>query len=310
VVVALGRRTSSGAYEWWDGTTWVTNIFFRMSTLDSVAGAWRLSGLPAGGDLVDGAYAVRAVAFDNNNQSTTVQTYFSLDRVKPVITVTTPANGATLSGFSLIGGTVVDSGSGIRRVDVVLKRLSDGFRWAYTEWLNKETGNQATVSNTNWGLNTNLPSGDNLPDGLYEIKGVAFDKANNVDVDIIQVTINKGTARVSGTGVSATLQSGTSEVQLSTIIPSGRDSIITMTFTGPLDATTASDKRRYFIAVNGNPVAAESAVYNAKSNTVTLVMTDSTLREGDEIQVSWSGLLDTGGKAVPSTAPPVYVEEE
>ena len=310
VIGALGRRTSSGTYEWWDGTAWVTNIFFRVSTLDSATGAWRLSGLPAGGDLVDGTYTVRAVAFDSNNQSTTVQTYFTLDRVKPIITVTTPTNGATLSGFSLIGGTVVDSGSGIRRVDVVLKRLSDNLRWSYTQWVSQETGNQATVSGTNWGLNTRLPDGDNLPDGLYEVKGVAFDKANNVDVDIIQVTINKGTARVSGTGVSAGLQSGTSNVQLSTIIPSGRDSIITMTFTGPLDATTAGNKTRYFIAVNGSPVAAESVIYNAKSNTVTLVMTDSTLREGDEVQVSWSGLLDTGGQSVASTAPPVYVEEE
>jgi hypothetical protein len=226
-----------------------------------------------------------------------------LDRVNPSITVTTPANGATLTGFSAIGGTVADSGSGILRVDVVLKRLSDGFRWSYTQWVNKETGNQATVSGSNWSLSTNLPGGTNLSNGAYEVKGVAFDKANNVAVNIIQVTINKGAALV------ATLDKS-SNVQISTVIPDGRDSTIALTFTGPLDAVTAADKSRYAVSVNGTLIAAESALYNSKTNTVTLVMTDSTLREGDEVQVAWNGLLDSQGNAVASTAPPVYVEDE
>ncbi|HEY0074454.1 MAG TPA: hypothetical protein VGB77_10150, partial [Abditibacteriaceae bacterium] len=73
VVVALGRRTNTGAYEFWDGTAWVSNIFFRLSTLDTATGSWRLLALPSGGDLADGVYTVRAMAFDNNNQSATAQ---------------------------------------------------------------------------------------------------------------------------------------------------------------------------------------------------------------------------------------------
>ena len=93
-------------------------------------------------------------------------------------------------------------------------------------------------------------------------------------------------------------------------MPDGRDSTIELTFTGPLDQTTATDVTRYFILVNGKAIAAEKALYNAKTNTVTLVLTDSTMQNGDEIQVSWSGLLDSKGHSVPSDAPAVYVEDE
>lgn len=306
VVVALGRRTSSGAYEFWDGTSWISNIYFRLSTITS--GTWRLAALPAGGDLLDGTYLVRAVAFDNNSQSSTVQTYFTLDRVNPTVKITAPANGATLTGFSLIAGTVSDSGSGIKRIDVVLKRLSDSMRWSYTKWVNVETGNEAVVNGPNWGLNTNLPTGADLLNGDYEIKAVAFDKANNVGVDIIQVTVSRA-ASVYSTAPTTT-QTPDNSVVISSVIPNGRDSTIALTFTGALDATSATDKTRFSIAVNGKVIPAESALYNSKTNTVTLVMTDSTLREGDEIQVAWSGLLDSKGQAVTSTAPAVYVEDE
>lgn len=303
VVTAFGRRTSSGAYEFWNGTAWITNIYFHMATINAAAGTWRMTTLPVGGNLTDGTYTVRAVAFDNNNQSTTVQTYFTLDRVNPTITITTPRNGETLSGFSLIGGTVIEAGSGLQRVDVVIKRLSDNFRWSYTKWVATETGNKATINGTNWGLNTQLPNGANLPDGDYEVKGVAFDNANNVGAHVIQVTINKSVA-----AAKITLKQPATTI--STVVADGRNSTVKLTFTGPLDENSATDVTRYFIAVNGKAVAAEKALYSARDNSITLVFTDSTLLEGDEIQVAWNNLLDSQGRAVPSDAPAVFVEDE
>ena len=116
VITAFGRRKADGSYEFWNGSAWITNINFRLATVNAATGTWRMTGLPVGGDLTDGIYLVRALAFDSNNQSSVVQTYFTLDRLSPSITILTPTSGATLSSFSLIAGNVVEEGSGIRRV--------------------------------------------------------------------------------------------------------------------------------------------------------------------------------------------------
>lgn len=301
VIVAFGRRTGSGAYEFWNGTAWVSNISYQLSTLDAAAGTWSFSNLPTGLDLTDGTYTVRAVAYDNSNQNTTAQTYFTLDRVNPTVAITTPANSATLASLTQIAGTVSEGGSGLQRIDIVIKRLSDNMRWSYTKWVTNETGNRATVSGTNWILNTSLPSGADLPSGGYELKAVAFDNAGNVGVSSVQVTISSA---------NAVYTVKPSSVTISTIVPSGRESAIQLTFTGPLDSATANDKSVYSIAVNGKIIPAESAIYNTKTNSVTLQMTDSTLLQGDEVKVTWSGLLDTSGRPITSNTTVVYVEEE
>jgi hypothetical protein len=308
VAVALGHRTASGAYEFWNGNTWITNIYFRLSTLNNSAGTWRMSSLPTGGNLTDGTYLIRAIAIDNYNQTSVVQTYFKLDSVPPVVTINTPSNGATLTSLTQILGNVDETGSGLQRIDMVIKRLSDNMRWNGNTWVNFETGISTVTNGISWNCSQNLPTGADLANGNYELKAVAFDNAGNVGVDTVTITINKAASAASV--VHLPTPTTEAKVTISSVVADDRDSTIELTFTGPLNSTTATDKTHFTITVNGKVIPAESALYNRKTATITLVMTDSTLLKGDEVKVTWSGLLDSDGHAVPSNAPAVFVDEE
>jgi hypothetical protein len=63
-----------------------------------------------------------------------------------------------------------------------------------------------------------------------------------------------------------------------------------LSFTGALDPVTAGNTSRYAVTVNGNSLTLVSAVY--ANNEVTLNL-PVTLKDGDTVSVSWSGLLDS-----------------
>lgn len=298
VTVALGRKKTDNTYEYWNGSAWAAPRVAKNATLSG--GSWRLSDLPTGANLVDGSYVAIATAADAS-QSASVMSFFTLDGLAPNINISTPTNGATLTGFTQIAGTVSEAG-GLQRVDIVIRRDSDNLRWNYTTWVNQETGIATTVNGNNWARSTNLPGGSNLPNGLYYVKAVGFDKAGNVGVKEISVTINRVAA--------AQAINIASPVEISTVIADSTASTVELTFTGALDIATATDKTRYTLLVNGKPVPLEDALYHAASDTVTLVLTEGTLFKADEVKVSWAGLLDSEGRRIASNAEPVFVDDD
>jgi hypothetical protein len=52
------------------------------------------------------------------------------------------------------------------------------------------------------------------------------------------------------------------------------------------------------VQVNGVAVVVESAIYNGGENTVSLQLAPATLTFGDEVIVSWEGLVDDRGLAL------------
>jgi hypothetical protein len=97
-----------------------------------------------------------------------------------------------------------------------------------------------------------------------------------------------------------TSSSTASPVMLSSSSAAAATSNVKLTFTGALDPATASDIGNYRVVVGGVVVRAESATYNAATQSVTLTLPAGALRAGSSGTVSWSGLLDAQGRTLAS----------
>ncbi len=118
-------------------------------------------------------------------QSSTVadedNTFTVADKTAPSLTFTSPVNGTVLPSLSLIAGTVTDKsgGSGLSRVDLSLKRNSDGKYWTGTAWgTTTAIALTTTIQGANWSYSS-LPTGNNLIKGAYTATATPFDAAGN-----------------------------------------------------------------------------------------------------------------------------------
>ncbi|MDQ3812429.1 MAG: hypothetical protein M3347_00600, partial [Armatimonadota bacterium] len=103
----------------------------------------------------------------------------------------------------------------------------------------------------------------------------------------------------------ATASSDTSPVQLSSASASASRQSVTLSFTGALEAATASEVAHYRVEVNGFVVAASAASYDGRSHSVTLSLPDGTLHAGDSVVVGWNELQDAEGRALSGRAGPL-----
>lgn len=104
------------------------------------------------------------------------------------VSFSSPTNGATVSNLTTITGTALDNvgGSGISRVDVFVRRLSDGQFFNGTGF-GALTALPTTYSGTTF--TANLPTG--LNDGEYELTATAVDVAGNSTSTTIRVTVDR-----------------------------------------------------------------------------------------------------------------------
>lgn len=112
----------------------------------------------------------------NENNTFTVA---GADKTSPTVTVKTPTNGTTVSSLPAISGTATDNsgGSGLARIELSLKRNSDGKSWTGSSW-GKATALPTTLHDTSWTYGS-LPTGSNLRTGTYTATASAFDNAGN-----------------------------------------------------------------------------------------------------------------------------------
>lgn len=111
--------------------------------------------------------------------------YNVLDTIPPAVAVKVPIAGTTfVNVLPSFLGTAQDAstGSGVAKVNIVLKRLSDGYRWNGTTWVNVEYGLRCSLSGTTWRPSDPLPTSTSLTDGDYTVKAVAYDFAGNITV--------------------------------------------------------------------------------------------------------------------------------
>ncbi|HEY0076328.1 MAG TPA: FG-GAP-like repeat-containing protein [Abditibacteriaceae bacterium] len=311
------KAGTTNTYEYWNGTSWMTTVFYFTTVLNPTTGganvSWsKNSGWPTGTDYSDGTYYMVATAYDKANRTAAVSTSFKklTDNELPTVRFTTsattpagttPVNGSTITGaIPTITGTATDAASGIAKVLLRLYRLKAGTTSTYEYWngtswmttvfyftttLNPTTGG-ASVS---WSKNSGWPTGTDFSDGTYYMVATAYDKANK-------------TAAVSSSFKKATVAGMTAPTTQSSATLTGAEAwssngSVRLTFSGALEQATAENRANYNLSVEGQTVALTGAFYDKATRTVTLLLAEGTLQAGDSVNISWS-LRDAAGAPV------------
>jgi CSLREA domain-containing protein len=165
--------------DYWTGAKWEARTILSTTVTGST---WKRDvNLPSGNDLVEGDYTIAASVFDNVGGTKSTSILFTIDKTLPSsLTIAAPVTGATLTALPSIKGTVADNsgGSGIGRIDVVLKRKKDNLYWTGTTWGARKLLSNV-VSGSNWNVTATLPSGAQLMPGSYQVAAYAYDRAGN-----------------------------------------------------------------------------------------------------------------------------------
>jgi hypothetical protein len=184
-VVGFIRRNAD--YQYWNGSTWVTDPLQANlpTTYDSGATTWSCTAnLPQPGtDLSGGSYNFIAIAFDNAGNSAQTDSFITLDdNAPPQVAVTTPGYNAAVKTLTIFGGTASDL-SGIKNNEVVftLYHVPTGQFWTGSSWSGDMTALKGPVVGTNWSYGA-VPTGSNLRNGQYLISASARDNAGTASV--------------------------------------------------------------------------------------------------------------------------------
>ena len=190
--VQVSIKAPNGLF--WNGTEYQATEA-RLPT-DLAGSFWSLSSGPRTPDtLPDGDYVLTAYARDalgnesSQSQTTRVQQPpppIPPDVSAPVVSLDAPADNTFAKGLAIPSGTVSDTGSaGLQRV--VVDFFSDSAQkwWDGTSFsANAPVGLPTTISNGNsaggsWSYTGAVPSGANLPDGVYVVIAFGDDKVGN-----------------------------------------------------------------------------------------------------------------------------------
>jgi hypothetical protein len=164
----------------WNGRSWQTD-FFALSTTVSGDTWTRTSGLPFGPNLADGRYVLIGFAYDRVGNRGQRDTTFLIDTTAPrVLTFTSPVSGTRVGSLPSVSGTVADNlgGGGIQRVDLYIRRSTDGRYWSGSSWVSSLVALQTTLGNGTW-TRSGGPGGINLPEAVYYLTAIAYDQAGN-----------------------------------------------------------------------------------------------------------------------------------
>ena len=246
------QRKSDNKY--FDGTSWTAfsptaSRLATTLTATPTGVSWaRTSGLPTGPDLMNGLYALAARAFDAQGNGTSATALVNVDTVLPVVAINSPLDNAAINERPDIRGFASDAtgGSGIARVDLLLRRNANGDYWNGTQWSGTTPVFFAsTLSGTSWVrdgalpvVNTQSPS-NKLTDGTYTVTARAVDRAGNVQKAIINffvdtakplvaITTPSNGARVTSLpridGTTSDIANGTGVLRVEVLLRRDRDS--------------------------------------------------------------------------------------
>jgi hypothetical protein len=190
------RRTSDN--KWWTSTGWSStgdssSIF--TAVVNSAAGTW--SSNVGASALGAGTYLIYAYAADQAGNTGFVSQSVSIpapDTTAPVISITSPADNSNVSGLASISGLARDEagGSGMRRVYLRIRRLSD-FKWySPSGWSATTTAGTSLAATYNSSTRVwNCTAGpSSLAAGTYLVYAYAIDVAGNTSFVRHQVNVS------------------------------------------------------------------------------------------------------------------------
>jgi hypothetical protein len=145
----------------------------------------------------------------------------------------------------------------------------------------------------------------------YTIKPVLAGGVFSPSSTAVSVTTNRHTGidfTLTGMADSAAAENASSSpsiTQLSTATATLSEGklVVELTFTGSLNARSASESTNFSVQIGGEPVVITSAHWDAAYNRVTLTLPATGIKAGDNVALSWRNLLDAQGKAL---APETY----
>jgi hypothetical protein len=103
------------------------------------------------------------------------------DTVAPTVAFTDPINNGWVRELTTLTGIARDNpgGAGVKRVNIRLRRVSDGLWWNGSAWTSSSTSYLAVTGTTWWHVTSPLPNGADLPEGAYTIVASVYDNAGN-----------------------------------------------------------------------------------------------------------------------------------
>ena len=200
-------RRFDGVY--WNGSAWTTTPVELPLVVQGID--WKYPGnLPAPGtdrtkNLLDGRYDLRVTATDKSDNLSRVTNRLTVDNLAPQLQILQPVassapsadiNDATpLLGLDAIAGRARDD-NGVARVDLVLRRASDGAYWNGAAFTSAPARFPAQVApNGDWKADqktpVKIPTQEQLRLGTYVITAYAYDRLGNeakaeVAIQIVQ----------------------------------------------------------------------------------------------------------------------------
>lgn len=153
-------------------------------SIDAATSSWEVWKATFSSVWIDNVqYQIEARAKDNaGNYSSVYSTAaFLFDSTPPDSTITFPADGGNYALLSTISGIAADSpGSGINKVEICIKRVSDSNYWDNFSWVGAITWINATYFAGSWNYNSSGVVWTNNKN--YTINSRAIDGAGNYQV--------------------------------------------------------------------------------------------------------------------------------
>ncbi|MFO1484532.1 MAG: LamG-like jellyroll fold domain-containing protein [Verrucomicrobiaceae bacterium] len=182
-VSAFLQRASDGFF--WTGSVWTNQVAGTEHVLDYDSGTQTYNGnfsLPPVSS--EGSYSYLVVAADvaGNAQYQSAQFTVAADTTPPTVTITTPADGSTITSSPVtIQGTATDT-SGVYAVNCFIRRAADYLYWNGSSWgvpaINLPTNYNSSTHV--WTCTATLPQpGGQLADGSYNFIAIATDNPGN-----------------------------------------------------------------------------------------------------------------------------------
>ncbi|MDI6791474.1 MAG: Ig-like domain-containing protein, partial [bacterium] len=179
------RRHSTGFY--WNRVSWVsTELWIRTTGTTN----WTYPFAATESDT----YTVRSRAHDlaSNIEAPAPGNTFVFDTLRPASTITNPVSGAVLNTLTQIQGTASDNLSGVQKVEISIKRVSDNAYWNGTGW-GGSIQNWLNVTGTaTWTYPWTAAA---VGDGEYLLQSRATDKAGNAQIPGLGHTFKFDTTR-------------------------------------------------------------------------------------------------------------------